>query len=175
MPAPQITIRAAIETDAPGLCELGKITFYDTYGAYNTEENMRAYVVENYEPGVMAKALADPETFYYIAFDRNAFIGFLKLRTTKIPEQIAALAPIEIERIYVLPEYKGKGIGHLLMKTAMHVALKNKHKAIWLGVWEKNESAMNFYLKEGFEKMGQHVFMLGDDAQTDWLLYKKIH
>jgi ribosomal protein S18 acetylase RimI-like enzyme len=41
-------------------------------------------------------------------------------------------------------------------------------------VWEHNERALEFYRKWGFEKYGQHVFMLGNDAQTDLLMKKEL-
>jgi diamine N-acetyltransferase len=41
-------------------------------------------------------------------------------------------------------------------------------------VWEFNERAIRFYEKHGFEKFGEHVFMLGNDPQIDWLLKKRI-
>jgi ribosomal protein S18 acetylase RimI-like enzyme len=50
---------------------------------------------------------------------------------------------------------------------------KNK-QLIWLGVWEHNERALAFYLKWGFERFGEHIFMLGDDTQTDWLMKKEL-
>jgi ribosomal protein S18 acetylase RimI-like enzyme len=45
---------------------------------------------------------------------------------------------------------------------------------IWLGVWEHNEHAISFYKKFGFEQFGDHIFMLGNDAQTDLLLKKNL-
>jgi hypothetical protein len=41
-------------------------------------------------------------------------------------------------------------------------------------VWERNFKAQAFYRQWGFERFGEHVFQMGDDAQTDWLLKRKI-
>ena len=60
------------------------------------------------------------------------------------------------------------------MKTCLHYAEEQDHDVVWLGVWEQNEQAKEFYNKWGFEKFGEHIFMLGDDAQTDWLMQKKL-
>lgn len=35
-----------------------------------------------------------------------------------------------------------------------------------------NEKAKAFYAHHGFERFGEHVFVLGDDRQTDFLLRK---
>lgn len=43
-------------------------------------------------------------------------------------------------------------------------------RTIWLGVWEQNTAAIAFYERQGFERFGEHVFRIGNDDQTDYLL-----
>jgi len=43
-------------------------------------------------------------------------------------------------------------------------------KYIWLGVWEKNQKAIDFYEKNGFVPFDKHIFVLGDDKQTDIMM-----
>jgi len=76
----------------------------------------------------------------------------------------------EIERIYVLKPYLGKGMGNFLMDAALEIAYKMKPSYVWLGVWEKNERAIRFYEKYGFKVFGSHLFSLGNDIQTDLLM-----
>jgi ribosomal protein S18 acetylase RimI-like enzyme len=45
---------------------------------------------------------------------------------------------------------------------------------MWLGVWEENPRAIRFYQKLGFVEFGEHIFQLGDDAQRDVLMKKKL-
>jgi len=44
----------------------------------------------------------------------------------------------------------------------------------WLGVWEENHRAIQFYAKNGFVTFDKHVFTLGDEQQTDLLMKLKI-
>jgi ribosomal protein S18 acetylase RimI-like enzyme len=77
---------------------------------------------------------------------------------------------LEIERIYVLKDFHGKKVGQLLFDKAITIA-KAKHVAyVWLGVWEENKRALQFYTKNGFVEFDQHVFVLGDEAQTDIMM-----
>ena len=55
-------------------------------------------------------------------------------------------------------------------KKAEEIALQNHLKYIWLGVWEKNTEAIAFYKSLGFTDVGNHVFMLGKDAQNDLIM-----
>jgi ribosomal protein S18 acetylase RimI-like enzyme len=50
------------------------------------------------------------------------------------------------------------------------IAKQNKVAYIWLGVWEKNERAINFYKKNGFVTFDTHIFKLGNEAQTDYMM-----
>lgn len=41
---------------------------------------------------------------------------------------------------------------------------------VWLGVWEENPRAISFYRKNSFVEFDKHIFVLGDDEQTDILM-----
>ncbi len=90
-------------------------------------------------------------------------------------EGVTGASPIELCRLYNLQEFIGKGIGKSLMLKCLEFAEENRHDTIWLGVWESNNLAINFYRKFGFEKCGEHVFRLGNDLQTDWLMQRNLY
>ena len=77
---------------------------------------------------------------------------------------------MEIERIYVLDEFHGKKVGLTLYNRALEIAQQRNIDYIWLGVWENNFKALNFYRKQGFIEFDQHIFKLGNDEQTDLLM-----
>jgi ribosomal protein S18 acetylase RimI-like enzyme len=77
---------------------------------------------------------------------------------------------MELERIYVVPEYQGKGIGADILKQILIHAKEWNKKYLWLGVWEHNPKAISFYQRHGFQKFGEHPYFIGNDKQTDWLL-----
>jgi ribosomal protein S18 acetylase RimI-like enzyme len=70
----------------------------------------------------------------------------------------------------VLNTYFGKKVGQVLYQKALAVAKDLALKYLWLGVWEKNERAIQFYKKNGFIEFDQHIFKLGNDEQTDLLM-----
>jgi ribosomal protein S18 acetylase RimI-like enzyme len=43
-------------------------------------------------------------------------------------------------------------------------------KYVWLGVWEQNHRALQFYKKNGFVPFDTHIFKLGNDEQTDIMM-----
>ena len=100
--------------------------------------------------------------------------GYLKLNIGSVQTESDYPEALEIQRIYVLQKYQGQKMGLSMMQHAIAVAKKIKKSQVWLGVWEKNLKAQAFYRKSGFEKVGSHDFVLGDDIQTDYILMKEL-
>ena len=69
---------------------------------------------------------------------------------------------IEIERLYVLSDFKRQGLGTRL-NQAFKRARNQRLSKVWLGVWEHNEPAQRFYQTMGFKRTGEHAFTLGGD------------
>ncbi|BBO75230.1 hypothetical protein DSCW_26470 [Desulfosarcina widdelii] len=57
------------------------------------------------------------------------------------------------------------------MRACIDEAKSRKSHGIWLGVWGKNERAIRFYRKWGFNPVGKQPFVLGGDRQTDLVFW----
>jgi len=68
----------------------------------------------------------------------------------------------------------GQGIGSEFIRISETQAKEWGLSHIWLGVWEHNYPAQDFYKKKGFVRFSEHVFVLGNDVQTDFLMKKDI-
>lgn len=150
-------------------------TFIDTYSKFNTAENMQMYVQQHFNEEQLISELESDSNFFFGIFDGDALAGYTKLRTTEHPEELKWKKHIELERIYAAKKYHGKGLGYRMMHYCLQFASENNYDVLWLGVWEKNERAIHFYKKSGFEIFSRHVFMLGTDEQTDWLMKKELN
>lgn len=162
-------ITASLE-HASLLSELSVITFFDTYAAYNTPENMRQHCHENFAVAQIAAQIQQPGTIFFIAFFDGVAAGFTKMRTSENPPELAGKKHIEIERIYVLQAFQKQKLGYGLIIHCIQYAVQSGFEVLWLGVWQQNAKALAFYQKNGFEIFGEHSFLLGDDDQTDWLM-----
>jgi ribosomal protein S18 acetylase RimI-like enzyme len=156
--------------DAELISKLSVETFYETYSWYNTPENMRDYTQKHFNPEQTKKDISTPHTYFLLAKITDETVGYAKLRVFEHPEEFKGKRHIEIERIYVQKAYQDKKAGYALMQKCIELAREKGFEVIWLGVWEKNSKAMEFYKKAGFESFGVHNFQLGDDAQKDYLL-----
>ena len=122
----------------------------------------------------MLKEINTKGSTFFIAYLNEKPVAYLKINIGEAQTEKQGNDSLEIQRIYVLSECKGKRIGSLLMKLAEEEAKKANLKRIWLGVWEHNEGAIAFYTKKGYKNFSQHVFMYGNTQQTDYLMEKVI-
>jgi ribosomal protein S18 acetylase RimI-like enzyme len=83
-------------------------------------------------------------------------------------------APLELWRFYVARPWHGRGIAQALMSHVNAEAHRRGARTLWLGVWERNERAKAFYRKTGFTDVGSHLFMVGEDAQSDRIMVRPI-
>jgi ribosomal protein S18 acetylase RimI-like enzyme len=80
---------------------------------------------------------------------------------------------LELKRLYLKKEFKGKGVAQLLMDHVLQYAIENKYQVVWLGVWEHNNRAKRFYEKCGFVNSGYtHDFPIGKTPQMDQWMWK---
>lgn len=152
------------------LQKISKVTFIETFAEQNTEADMQQYLNTNLSIEKLSKELLNEHTQFYFASLENRVIGYLKVNLDDAQTEIHDSNCMEIERIYVLKEFHGKQIAPVLLKKAIEIARIKDSNYIWLGVWEKNERAINFYLKNGFVEFGKHLFQLGNDQQTDIMM-----
>jgi ribosomal protein S18 acetylase RimI-like enzyme len=166
----QISIRYASQQDAGLLADLGAKTFIQTYSESNPFENIDAYVKEFFSPEKQKTEISDSSNLFLIAEYEGQVFGYAQVSSGNQTPEITSKNPIELVRIYLLPEFIGKGLGSSLMQACLQESLARGHDAIWLGVWEHNQRAIAFYEKWGFKKIGTHQFTLGADLQTDWIM-----
>lgn len=107
---------------------------------------------------------------FYFASLSNNILGYLKVNFGTAQTELEDVNALEIERIYVLKEFHGKQIGQLLYQKAIEIAKERDLNYVWLGVWENNQRAIRFYLKNGFVEFNRHLFKLGDEEQIDIMM-----
>lgn len=165
-----MNIRYGTTADAKMLSELGAKTFYDTFAEDNTPENMAMHLKNSFAPEIQFAELSDPNNVFLIIENDGQPSGYAQLILNSNEEFITGTNPLEVRRIYATQENIGKGIGKALMQAAIHEAQQRGCDSVWLGVWEKNPRAIQFYKKWGFKEVGSHIFTVGDDPQRDFVM-----
>ena len=169
-----LSIRYAGLEDAVLIADISHRTFYDTFASANTREDMDKFLNEQFTKGKLMMEVGARENIFLLAYFEEEIAGYVKLRDGRTPRVLGNVDGLEIARIYVMTNMIGKGVGKQLMQYVINIAKEKSKDVLWLGVWEKNQRAIEFYTKWGFEKFDETDFLLGDDVQRDWLMKKAV-
>ncbi len=164
------SIRKASLQDLVLLQTIGRQTFTETFAAFNSAENLSQYLEQSFSAEKLSQELANTDSSFYFAEDNGQIVGYLKINVGQAQTELNDEYALEIERIYVLQHYHGKKVGQLLYEKAVQIALEMKKQYVWLGVWEENKRALQFYRKNGFVEFDKHIFKLGEEEQTDFMM-----
>jgi len=166
-----IRIFKANTSHANLLSKLGAETFTETFAHQNNPEDFKDYLKKSFNTEQVEKELRESGSTFLIAYGNETPAGYVRLReSNEVLDKFPGKRILELQRIYSLQKFIGKGVGKALLNFSINFAKENKYDILWLGVWEHNHHAIQFYKHFGFEPFDSHVFMLGNDAQTDILM-----
>jgi len=161
----QPVIRIAEQKDANAVSTLLQTVFSEAYGQALDKE-----VLEEHLEGCFSEAVirGDFQTYTYFVIEKDLqLLGALKI---DLDDKHKA----EIDKLYVLKEARAHGIGALLMNTAIEWSTKQNATHIYLYVWEENHSAIRFYEKHQFEKVGTTQIYVGKTTFSDFVMEKAL-
>ncbi|MEO5290195.1 GNAT family N-acetyltransferase [Limosilactobacillus allomucosae] len=163
-----VPVAADNEKDVIALQKIATKSFTAMFGPYHDFQAVKSYTDEAYALPVLIGELNDPDSrTYFLKLDGTP-IGYLKLNWRLAQTDQLFDNAMQLQRIYLLPEYWNRHLGRLLMEKVLDEARKTGVKTVWLGVWEHNDRARHFYEQYGFKKVGSHLFTIGPDRQTDF-------
>lgn len=171
----QLTIRRAVEADAPVVSELALRTFLEAFGADNNPDDLAAYIAKSYGVPQQAAEIADPRMITLLAEIGGTPVAYAQVRRDTPAEPVRDVPDvIEVVRFYVDSPWHGCGVAQGLMDAVMDAARELGGSSLWLSVWERNPRGIAFYRKYGFRDVGTHFFVVGSDHQTDRVMFRKL-
>jgi len=156
------------------LAAIAEETFRDTFAAMNAPEDMELHCRASYSEAIQGEEIANPDMLTLLCEQDGNLVGFAQLRWDTPPDCVVADAPGEIQRLYVARDCHGLGVAHDLMNACLDEMASHRCDLVWLGVWERNQRAIAFYKKFGFQEVGEHVFPLGNDPQRDIVMVRPV-
>lgn len=106
-----------------------------------------------YSPKDRHADIANVEKYYmqngcfWCLFDNEVLIGTVAVRIIDIEDKV-----IELKRMFVLPEYQGKGYGRLLLDYAVSYAREQHYNKICLDTLKQFSAAQHLYRSCGFQE-----------------------
>ncbi|HXA38920.1 MAG TPA: GNAT family N-acetyltransferase [Phenylobacterium sp.] len=167
---PEPSIRRAGPADAPALSALGAATFVETFGHLYPPADLAAFLAQSYNLERTAADLADPAKASWIVEAGGEAVGYALAGPCGLPHAEVTPACGELKRIYLLKAWQNGGLGGRLFAETLGWLQAAGPRPIWIGVWSENHGAQRFYLRHGFEKVGEYGFAVGATVDREYIL-----
>ena len=184
-PTTYMTLRRLHLPDLPLLQTIGRATYEPYYTHLWHEGGVEWYLHRCFNAETLTRELQDPNIEYYLAEPETGRIaGLLKLVYHAAPPATIATggdAPdvfqdaLYLEKIYLMPEFFGKGVGQVLLSMIVQKAQDLGRKALWLQVM--HSGPVTAYEKAGFKKVGESRFefdLLRMEERGAWVMLKML-
>ena len=161
---PEVIIRRATPGDAEVIALLGRITFGETFGhLFHDPADLTDYYGRTFSVQKISQSLKKKNNIYWLALADKLPVGYAKLKLNSPTPFLDDQNVCQLQKIYVLKDFLSLKIGLGLQEELIDTARETGSKYIWLSVLKENERAVRFYLKDGFEKIGDHGFSIGKE------------
>jgi GNAT superfamily N-acetyltransferase len=135
----------------PSVAELARQIWPISYAGILTSGQIENLLMRIYSEENLQKEMRAGHVFWG-AYDKNDLVGYASVYKEE--------ETIWLKKLYVLPQLQGKGIGTLLMKTA--VTALSPAKKLNLFVNCNNLPAQHFYERSGFACIEEVPVKMGD-------------
>lgn len=160
--------------DAAQLRDISRETFADTFGPFNTAEDMTTYLNTAYSINALTAELENPNTAFYFLKHDDEVVGYMKLNVEDAQSESEGDGALEVERVYIRPAFKRMGFGHEMMDFAISRGYQLDKSFVWLSVWSVNHAARKFYESLGFVNFGVDLFRLGNARLHSEMMRKEL-
>ncbi len=134
--------------------ELRKIciqAYSESFWHHWINDGLKSYLDREFSLQRLEKDLEDEDIEYYVITSANIACGFIKINHFSNLPNLPKSEGCEIEKIYVLNNYKGRGIGKFAITETSEIAKARGKTTLFLCVIDSNSSAISFYSKLGFQ------------------------
>ena len=138
----------------------------ETLKEYGGDRSGTAYY--DYDTEHMYEAYQNKKEIYYVAEVEGKVVGGCGIKhLTNVSGNIA-----ELQKLYLLSQYRGIGIGKNLVVMCINFAKKVGFDAIYLETFQNMKSAQKLYTKNGFEYIDKPLGGTGHTSCDVWMLKK---
>ena len=166
----ETTIRKAGEADAKVLAALSRATFASTFAHMYPADDLRRFLKKSYALAKTRRELADPAIGVWLLEAGGAPVGYALAGPCSLPNAEVTPACGELKRLYLMPGWQGGGRGSRLLEAALAWLERDGPRRIWIGVYSENVGAQRLYRRYGFEKVGEHEFVVGSTVDREFTL-----
>ena len=160
------SLRKARLSDTQEIASIHVNSWKSAFEGLMPERYINSYTLED-RNSEWLKVLKSGSESVIIAENKSRLVGFISYSESE--------DSLDLNKLYLCPSIYGKGVGYLLMKQMESEAKTAGIKLISLYVLDNNQSAINFYSKQGFEfGDGCESEEFEDETIIDLLMEKRL-
>lgn len=158
-----MTLRLAQTSDASSIAAVSMEVWIGTYLKRGVSAFFADYVLNTFTSSNAEKLIADPFQLVMVSQNDEGIDGFLRVSAGSTAP-VEGCSDLEIATFYVQPRHHGKGIGTRLLDAALGHCRAMHADTVWLTTNAENAPAIAFYLRKGFEHVGETQFRIGEES-----------
>tara|TARA_R110002072_G_scaffold63772_1_gene158314 strand:+ start:9056 stop:9577 length:522 start_codon:yes stop_codon:yes gene_type:complete len=171
-----IEIRIANQTDdVEVLALLGRVTYSESHAHFiDDKKDLLKYSDATFSISKTKEELNNPNILFYLLYSDGFPIGFTKLVLNSTNENIISTKVCCLERIYILDDFIPLKVGQKLLDFTVKTVKELEFEILWLSVYVKNDRAIRFYERNGFENVGVLNFIVNGKEYENIVFSKKL-
>ena len=155
----ELIIRKIVRSDNPHLSKIVR----DTLTEFDCNKPGTAFA--DPETDFLFEQYADNKTAYFVAEVNHKIVGGSGIGKLKGFDSIC-----ELQKMYLIPEARNKGIARKLMDLCIDFAIENKFERIYLESMPQLKDAIKLYVKYGFHRIEKPLSQTGHFTCDVWMI-----
>jgi len=172
----EINIRPVTPATCPLYCNLGIKAYKEHYLHLWKNSDPSPYIQKSFTMDMVNSELKDSSSYLFLIYSGDKAVGILKIIKDASIAPYSSKQAIFLEKIYLLNEYSGKGLGGHVLSWVETYSLNSNKKILWLETMQKGQ-ALNFYIKNDFEILRAKNHPMKEvllDHKPMYVLFKKL-
>lgn len=168
------TIRQALPADVATVREIG-ITSYVAHFAelWQNPQELQAFLAKDFSVDTLEQSLQNHQVCWLLAYQAGTPIGFARLNFDSLLAATATTGA-ELQKIYFLPQFAGRGYGERLYAEVQRRAIEKQQPILWLDVLKSNVAGQRFYQRQGMAIVGEESYTSVSQSVAMWVMAKNL-
>lgn len=168
------TIRQALPADLATVREIGIASYVAHFAElWQNPQELQTFLAKDFSAEALGGSLQSSQTCWLLAYEDDTPIGFAKLNLDSLLAATATTGA-ELQKIYFLPGFAGRGYGEQLYAEVQRQAIEQRQTLLWLDVLKGNLAAQRFYQRQGLAIVGEDSYTSVSQSVEMWVMAKNL-
>lgn len=150
--------------------QVGRKSYCQHYLHLWEDQDPTPYFKNSFHELALKKEWEDPNCLLFLIHVKNNPAGIVKILLNKTTPAVKATDCLFLERIYILNEYSGQGLGTYALAFIEKLARKYRKNYVWLESMQKGK-ALDFYKQKGFTVLGEKLLNYPNLVESERPMY----